>query len=139
MSAFIVEDKTILDVVNTLSIMRNGDWLRDKVKEGGYDLETTEGRKALASDMFALNVYGVEQRYGKGEAEGFRPLDFRYRLTLPVTLIQAYKSLQCWHYQCSEGDTADKSSLYMLMERVENILAANIVRGLPEYDKANWS
>jgi len=47
------------------------------------------------------------------------------------------KSLQCWKYQCSEGDIPE-TKLYQFFEEVEHHLALKIVINLPEYDKATW-
>lgn len=140
MSAFMVDDSTINTVVNKLAFGRDLDWVRRELKEGGYDLEKCDEREMLAKDMFNLNVKGVNARYGEGEAEQFRPLDFKYRLNdCNITLIQAYKSLSCWLYQCAEGDLPGDNFLYNLMDKIKGYLAEHIVSSLPEYDKAKWA
>lgn len=121
MSSFVVEDEIINSVVNFLSKYRvHGSYLflEDVNAETGCNLETAEGRTALGNAMFALNCNAVEQRYGAGEAKEFRALDYQYRSTIPPTLIQAYKSLSCWRYQCAEGDVPESSLLYAAMGRV---------------------
>lgn len=136
MSAFVVKDKTINRVVTFLSMGRDLDWIRRLLASNGYDLETDTGKKKLADDMFSLNVKGVDARYGEGEANHFRPLNFAYRLEPHFSTITAYKSLGCWLYQCQEGDIAEESALYKLMSQVKGLIAEHIVSGLAEYDKA---
>jgi hypothetical protein len=58
---------------------------------------------------------GVDARYGDGEARKFRQLDYRYRETESVPLVQVLKSLQCWLYQCSEGNVPE-TELYKLFD-----------------------
>lgn len=138
MSAFMVEDETINKVVTKLAYSNNFEWIKRIIKGQGYDLDTLQGREKLSVDMFALNVKGVNARYGEGEAEKFRPLDFKFRLEGNYTLISVYKSLQCWLYQCAEGDNIEESVLYKLMDQVKGYLAESIVSSLPEYEKAKW-
>jgi hypothetical protein len=138
MSAYMVEDSLINDVVNTLAVLRDCEWVLRKIKEHGYDLALSAGRELLANEMFELNINGVEARYGDCEAKLFRPLDFKYKGSLPVPIIQCYKSLGCFLYQCAEGDIYKDNGLYHLLTEVEHALAANIVNNLPEYQKAKW-
>lgn len=139
MSAFMVQDQTINNVVNELAFGQQLDYLRVQMLEAGYDLKTVEGRRLLAKDMFNLNVKGVNARYGENEAGKFRELDFKYRLgDANITIVQAYKSLNCWLYQCSEGDIPEDNFFYALMSRIAGSLAEHIVKRLPEYDKAKW-
>jgi hypothetical protein len=57
--------------------------------------------------MFQLNISGVEARYGKGEAVKFRKMDYHYHLPESAPLAQVFKSLQCWLYQCCEGNVPE--------------------------------
>lgn len=141
MSAFIVEDKTINEVIAYLAHGRN---ITSEMhvlvsSEAGCDLKTPEGCAALGQAMFELNCAGVDARYDAGESKTFRDdMDYKFRATMPPSIIQAYKSLGCWHYQCSEGDIPTSSLLYATMQRVSDILAHEIVRNLPAYEKARW-
>ena len=137
MSAFIVEDKTINKVVTKLAYDRDGDWLKRRVKDAGYDLETLEGKTKLGWDMFKLNIRAVNMRYEDKPADQFRPLNYHFVLEGNYPKISVLKSLKCFLYQCSEGD-CDKSPLYALLEEVGHSWADDIVRTLPEYDKAVW-
>jgi len=139
MSAFIVEDKTINRVVT---------WLRREVstshvamdrlaRKYGIDLVSDNWNEKLARAMFQLNCDGVNARYGQGEAEKFRPLNFTYKPECDTLRVQVLKSLQCWKYQCSEGEVP-KTKLYQFFVEVEHHLALEIVMDLPAYDKAVW-
>src|SRR5947207_1577122 len=106
MSAFIVEDTTINRVVTWLKreVQRNRftftlDWL---AREYDIDLTSDQWDEKLARAMFQMNCDGVNARYGEGEAEKFRPLNFTYKTEVYHSLVQVLKSLQCFLYQCSE-------------------------------------
>jgi len=139
MSAFLVEDKTINYIVN---------WLRSekflvspiphKLKELGFDMSKVEWEEKLGMAMFQLNIRGVEARYGKGEAVTFRNMDYHYHRTPPVPLVQVLKSLQCWLYQCCEGEVPE-TALYKLFDHdVRVYLMSKIIATLPEYQNAEW-
>jgi len=139
MSAFMVEDKIINSVVTWLTreVQTNRFTLDCKASEYGVDLTSDGWDEKLAQAMFQLNCDGVNARYGEGEAEKFRPLNFTYEPEIQYSLVQVLKSLQCWNYQCSEGDVPN-TQLYQFFEEVEHHLALKIVMDLPEYDKAKW-
>jgi len=140
MSAFVVQDETINQVVRFLWLHRDprgGTEPRFLVKQAGYDLNTPEDRERLASAMFALNVEAVNQRYGPDQAQRFRPLDFHYSEGIPTTPVATLKLLGCWFYQCSEGDVPE-TELYQLMYQVERSIAYQIVTSSAEYDRAPW-
>lgn len=139
MSAFVVEDKTINRAVTFLAIDREGDWLRNYIRENlGVDLTTGIGRETLGQLMFSLNCDAVNQRYGDSEAKEFRTVNYAYRLESGVTRVQAFKSLQCWRYQCSEGDI-EQNDLYKTMDSVLGHMAEMIVTRLPVYDSLAWA
>jgi hypothetical protein len=139
MSAFMIEDHTINYVVN---------WLRkqidelsiipEKLQKLGIDMNIPDWEEILGQEMFQLNIKAIDSRYGKGEARKFRPLDYRYKVTEPVPLVQVLKSLQCWLYQCNEGDVPE-TELYKLFDNdVQLYLMNEIIDTLPEYRDAYW-
>ncbi len=134
-----VEDRTINRVVTWLSreVSISHFTLDHLAREYGVDFVSANWEEQLAKRMFQLNCDGVNARYGEGEAEKFRPLNFTYTPELCGSLAQVLKSLQCWNYQCSEGDVP-KTKLYQFFEEVEHYLAEKIVMDLPVYDKAVW-
>jgi hypothetical protein len=139
MSAFMVADKTINNVVNWL--MRQKFLVSQipyKLKGLGIDMTDSGWEEKLGNAMFQLNVIAVDARYGKGEAVKFRKLDYRYQVTEPVPLGQVLKSLQCWLYQCCEGNVPE-TELYKLFEHdVRVYLMMTIIDDLPEYQRAAW-
>jgi hypothetical protein len=139
MSAFMVEDETINRIVTWLRReVSNSRFAIDPVaRKYGIDLGSSNWDEKLAKAMFQLNCDGVNQRYGEGEAERFRPLDFRYKPEFCHSLVQVIKSLQCWMYQCCEGDVP-RTKLYQFFEEVERHLALQIVMDLREYQTAKW-
>ena len=136
MSAFIVENKTINAVVTKLTYDRNGEWQKAQFKKLGYDLDTLEGRQQLGWAMFKLNIRAVNQRYN-GDAADFRPLNYKFTFENDYLKVAAIKALKCWLYQCTEGD-CDKSELYLVMDKLANSWAYDVVRDLPEYEAQAW-
>src|SRR6266581_8742679 len=139
MSAFMVEDQTINRVVTWLTreVSTQFSYIGRIARKYDVDLVSEKWDEKLANAMFQLNCDGVNARYGEGEAEKFRPLNFTFKPEGNTFRVQVLKSLQCWKYQCSEGDVP-RTKLYRFFEEVENYLALKIVMDLPEYDKAKW-
>jgi hypothetical protein len=139
MSAFIVADKTINTIVN---------WLRReidrlpiisyKLKEAGYDTSASGWAEKLGHAMYQLNIKAVADRYGDNEARRFWKHEYRFEHTDAVSLVQVLKSLQCWLYQCNEGDVPE-TKLYGLFDTdVQIYLMDKIITKLPEYEQAEW-
>jgi hypothetical protein len=139
MSAFMVKDETINRVVTWLAhAVITSDWLNKKV-ESSIHLDTTSPnwKEELGRAMFQLNIEGVNERYGEGEAGKFRKLNYYYTPAY-CSKIQVLKSMQCWHYQCMEGEVP-KKPLYQFFDTViRHYLMEDIISRLPEYDRAEW-
>ncbi len=134
MSAFLVKDQTINTIVNWMCRELPKDpYFIEQLEKLGYNLDNP---RKLAKDMFRLNITSLNQRYGS--AEGFRDLHFIYRVTLPVSNIQVLKSLQCWLYQCMEGNVVRKKLFRLFDEVIKVYLMNSIIYKLPEYDEALW-
>lgn len=99
MSAFMMEDGTINRVVTWLSWeVTRSLWLKRKAEEALHlDTTTHNWKDILGHAMFELNIDGVNDRYGEGEAEKFK-LNYHYT-PATVSEIQVLKSMQCWLYQ----------------------------------------
>lgn len=150
MSAFVVRDETINRVVDWLHIDWMGSRKAAKYALNGtgrhgliYDFDVDGEAERLANDMFNLNVDGVNARYGPNEAAKFRPLDFAYAPggfagdSAVANACRALKSLQCWQYQCSEGDVP-KTPLFKMFTEVEAAISDWIIGTMPEYETADW-
>jgi hypothetical protein len=134
-----VQDATINNIVNWLR--REIDRLHvipSKLKKLGIDTSAAGWERTLGQAMFLLNVNGVDDRYGDGEARKFRQLDYRYRETESVPLVQILKSLQCWLYQCSEGNVPETELYTFFATDVQLYLMSKIIERLPEYQEAYW-
>ena len=136
MSAFIVEPKTINRILSYLYLERDNEWLSETI---GYDIKNENNLDQLGREMLMLNIQAVNYRYDEENNSTALLEEYRYKLTLNVNNIQALKSLQCWSYQCSEGNIPEESELYKLMEKVKVAWLSSIVSKLPTYDKAEWA
>lgn len=145
MSAFVVDDKTInriVSFINTIGMAGHVHkfWapIQPLIKLG-YVLDTDIGCKRLAEEMFTLNCDSVEQRYGEGQAEEFRPLDFQYQYCgSGVGQYQVLKSLRCFLYQCCEGNIPAQNALYKALEDISLNICYQIVSRSAEYEAAVW-
>lgn len=138
MSAFVVKDATINRVVTFLATDRESDYIRRQIyKRLGVNLASDIGPETLGNLMFSLNCDAVNQRYGENEAAQFRKLDYSFRPEIHCNRLMAYKALECWMYQCSEGNI-DENNLYQVMERVQGWIAEMIVTRSAEYDRLGW-
>ena len=95
--------------------------------------------KALAD----LNIHALNERYWDGDdMVGELEYDEDYDIWKPGHSVQQwhyqfYKSLSCYLYQCSEGNTPSKD-LYKALTTLEHNLMYFIVTRQPEYQKAEW-
>jgi len=154
MSSFIVKDSTINRIVN-FCFWEQDCFLRETINKElgkvGIDLhqyttyeEEDRYLKAFGEELLKLNVMAVYTRYEhldeiKGEIKKAL-LEYEYGETdlNDRGEIQALKSIQCFLYQCSEGDIPEKSDLYKALRKIEESIESNIVSSLPEYKKAVW-
>ena len=133
MSAFLVSEKTISVIVTTLSeILNDNSSLQEKASALSIDVISPYWQEKLADALFELNCEALHQRYGDKEF----PL-FQYQPIHTRSLVEVYKSLQCFLYQCSEGNVPD-TKLFKFMEEFSYRLAHRIVMHLPAYEKAEW-
>ncbi len=139
MSAYIVQDTTINKVVSWIEreVWRHNFTLDQLGQKYHIDLYGDNWQKKLAEAMFQLNCDGVDARYGEGRAKKDITVNFVYQPEQYFSHVHVLKSLQCWLYQCNEGDVP-KSNLYKFFDEVENCLALKIVMALPEYQQATW-
>lgn len=139
MSAYITSDETI----NTVIAFINSDSGRNAhiyrpLENKGFVWDSFEARRELGRAMRNLNIQGVSARYDEDKVAVLLGEDtYEYTSGFMTSRIEAYKSLQCWLYQCCEGNVPD-STLYKAFESVRANMAMHIVSRLPEYDKANW-
>ena len=140
MSSFIVNDNTINSIVTYLYRQQKRAYpynTRGKLEAVNPGFVHPE---YLGEEMYRLNLAAVEDRYGEEyTAETLRVFsgtDYRYQpvYALPV---QIFKNIQCWLYQCNEGECSE-TPLYKILDKYAGDLARDIVSELPEYETANW-
>lgn len=139
MSAYIVDDITINKIVSAIRYAREygGRIYPQPWKASLLEIDTQEQAATLAQNMFKMNCHAVDCRYGKNEAEKFRPLDFEYRSVIFSGKVKVYKALRCFLYQCAAGD-APEQELFKQLESYGGQLASAIVESLPEYELSDW-
>lgn len=151
MSAYIVDPETVNRIVWWIESYCLGehfsvsDRLRNELAEAIGITPCGDGFfYELAYAMMALNVEAVRQRYEPDENGdlpgpiGFQLDAYRYQAKHTPSKIQVLKSLQCWLYQCTEGNVPETSSLYQTMKKLEGELALMIVSESQEYETAEW-
>ena len=143
MSAYITGDETINKILGFIKSdceknphiyrpLENKDlgW-----KDGGHHRDAA---CALGSEMRNLNIQAVCARYAGENSETLLANDnYQYGDKLRPNRIQAFKSLRCWLYQCSEGDVPE-TDLFKAFDEVSKNMATHIVNRMPEFDAAVW-
>lgn len=149
MSSYIVDDSTINTILAMLmyatKYKRN---YPNPVYYDGLAIGTDIEAESLGQTLYMLNLEAVNQRYpdtvndnknipGSIDENGdHKPYTYTHILT--NGRMQSLKSLQCFIYQCSEGNVP-QSKMYKALREYEFALCRDIVAALPEYDKANWA
>lgn len=137
MSAFTVQPKTISYIVSFFYLMKHDAYISSIERQlfnAGYSLKKSEDLKRLANDMYILNQQAVDYRY----CDKSQLVDMQFSLDIEaVKPVQAFKHLQCWLYQCCEGDYTN-SQLYKLMDSLKSSIADYIVEQSTAYNTAKW-
>jgi len=136
MSAFIVENKIINRVVAWVRRESNDHhWIREDVsKAAGLCQFDDHWEEKLGAAMFLLNCTAVAVRYGE-RASNHPPYTWRMEWS---STVQTFKHLECWLYQCSEGDIPETNELHKTFHELKGWLASKIVSALPAYQQAEW-
>jgi hypothetical protein len=85
--------------------------------------------------MEDMNAQALFERYGDDKSECVSP--YQGTIRQAKNLPEIYKALNCYLYQCSEGNVPE-SDLYKALRSICNTLAHCIVNDLPEYQTAVW-
>lgn len=147
MSAFVVDPKTINTIIGHIKWSKDNDYAKTLLNKADWSVDNDDLAGDLGRAMYLLNISAVAQRYPNDATYKTLPgtigdddllAAFEYQPNYQSSQIQAFKSLQCWLYQCDEGK-APNSPLFKAMEKIKNHIASQIVYTLPEYDQAKWS
>ena len=127
MSAFLVKDNTVEAVVTHV-----------RGKREGYPV-FPETRHRISLKMRMMNLKSLAIRYGKDSIkEELRACrGYTCRIYPRESKVRIYKALQCFLYQCCEGNIPS-SRLYKKLERIKNELPKAIVEDSQEYSEADW-
>lgn len=144
MSAYVVSEKTlgrILRYFDAISFDNERKHLLSPLQEAGYLLRLSQSTglfykdfSDLAQDMIKMNCQAVNFRY---ETEENKPYQWTSNLPNLPPLIQAIKSLDCFLYQCSEGDFPE-TPLYKALDSVRLKMYSHFVQYCPEYNACDW-
>ena len=126
MSAWLVCDETLNHIA---SIMVRG-------YSDNSPLANEHTDVSMANALKQMNLEALYQRYGDeyDENESFVTSALYPHAISP---IQTFKHIQCFLYQCSEGNVPDRL-LYKKVEKLQDQVAYSIVDNLPEYNDAKW-
>jgi hypothetical protein len=128
MSAFIVDGKTIDRIVTFI--------IDNRREFNGLTTSTVRPEgvgTVIGQQLYRLNTDAVNQRYTEndpGPRYHFKPVG-------KLSDIQAYKSISCFLYQCSEGDVPERP-LFKELSELHDDLAHRIVGSTAPYDRAEW-
>ena len=119
MSCFVMYENRIASLANGIIDRNKGSLL---VGEQGE----TYDRERLADAMLAMNLDAFRQRYGMRAllAQDLEYIDLDTRNWKPQTVfseVQFFKTLQCFLYQCCEGNVDDKP-LYKTLDAIKGLL-----------------
>lgn len=144
MSSFIIQDETINKLVNffvtcAYSKEEYKPLITNEFNKYGFNLEYDNEEENgdmhnLSQRMNVLNKKAYNICYK--EEGGFK--FFKHDETkTEYNIYQILKSLDCFLYQCLEGDIP-KDDLYKTLDNVRKILTNYIITHLPDYKKAKW-
>lgn len=157
MSSFIVENKTINRIVN-FCYWTHEDILKHKIqrelKEAGINLhqvlsneETDKILKCFGEALLKLNILAFYDRYKDSEKiskeikqemkEAVKDYVYFDVPSKERTHLQVLKSIECFLYQCSEGNIPEEP-LFITLHNIAECLKSYIINEIPEYNKAEW-
>ena len=138
MSAFIISNQTMLDIINGLywtHDFKRQSFIYSALKEVlGCELEKDEDYTKLASELFKLNAEAVNHRYN----DNAEAVIFEWNSNDRPNIYQFLKSVECLIYQCSEGDTPN-TDLYKWLVKLSDSIKDFIIKDADDYKKARWN
>ena len=140
MSAFIIENESLNNIVNSFFWRRNNEHLRDKLRRDfninlscNNDKELNKELSNFGQLLANLNNNSVNSRY----SELNEPIEFKLLEKEKVSIYQFLKSVECYTYQSCKGDCMEKP-LYKFMIELEESLRHEIINEIEEYKNAKW-
>jgi len=146
MSAFKVTNQTINTIVDFLAYEQYdrtaptygqcARLLHKKTNNVFVDKNTLDD-DALISAMHQMNEDALQALY----EDRLKEMYDNDRTFAPVgrkPLIEVFKRLSCYLYQCAEGTIPEKNPLYKALREIETYIAECIVEGMKEYKDIPW-
>jgi hypothetical protein len=144
MSSFLVKDCSINKIV-TFFVKCSYDnelynsLINNKLKDNGYNLNYNQNddnnpdAQRLIINMKGLNISAINYRYN----EDVEKYDIIFNEIKENNELQILKTLQCFLYQCSEGNIPE-TKLFIMLKEIEEILKNKVIDKLDDYKKAKW-
>ena len=139
MSAFFVSENTIHDVITTL----HPAWMT------GDEMATDLGRQLIQMNIDAMQEGYEIDAEELAEYQAARD-EYTFVESTDVSEAQLLKSLNCFVYQCAEGDVPKTNPLFARCERHGDLLTLVLAKGRQKlrfgkfrpfvkgYDEAKW-
>lgn len=139
MSAFIVNDETINKILAFMKAdCKRNPHIYRPLEVMNLVWTGKDAGERWGAMMLDLNIDAVCARYSGEKADVLKKdREFGHNGVLPPSRIQAFKSLKCWLYQCSEGDVPE-TDLFKAFYEVSGNMAKHIVTRTPEFEAATW-
>lgn len=155
MSSFMVESRTLAYIANFIAVQMNHGFnytgiasagfscFMDCIKDGYADAEE------IYKKLYQFNFNAYHERYdGRHDdecvIEAFPDVEIhkpvKYKdgfIVVEKWHYQMLKSMECYLYQCNEGD-CPKSEIYQAVKQFKNNLMCFIVHNSAEYQAAKW-
>lgn len=124
MSAYLVNEETIHRVLKAAFVFHIN-WPENIAN-------ATRTSSDFGQMLWNMNQEAVNYRYNENE----KAPKYEYQ-RVEATNHQLYKSLQCFLYQCSEGDI-NQTQLYKHVEKIKDEVARQLIEYTKEYEEAEW-
>ena len=144
MSAYIVDNKTINRIVSALLYsleLRSLNGPLPPMYNAWLKEFSQDEPEEIGLALYGMNYNAVMQRYPDLKSDELPgPVDAGYKYSdEPIpSAVQIFKSLQCYMYQCSEGNVP-QLPLYKALEDYRISIMEHMITNTPEYDQASWS
>lgn len=148
MSSFLVSESTMAKIANAITYVVNTDKYymnTEELKKAFPDCIDKDGFMVthfVAIKLYEMNDMALRARY-KDEwwLEDLMEGDYKEFICngnpFENESLQLLKSIQCYLYQCSEGNVPE-TPLYKAIDEFASRIMFHIVSSLPEYEKAIW-
>lgn len=136
MSCCIVSDKTLAYIVSgVVKYVHKGSNIY-KVLQNCLHIETDDV-KAIPEALFSSLVYMNQRAYNVRYNENFTDTPV-YTKCFGIERLQLIKHIDCFLYQCSEGNVPEQFPLFHVMEQIRNYLCVEYVRQTDAYASRDW-